>query len=174
MQKACLLPAGGTKQAVRGRGVGREKEAHSPPGSGRGGKNGGECHVHGGGTPRRKNETSLVTGGEWDAKKKLIPRLVQAVAGKTGGECHDHGGGTPRRKNEASMVAGGEWDAKNKPIPRPVQAVAGMTGGESGVHRRGIPRRKKQAGLFPAQTGSSRSQDSNYKNQSSGWTVWIR
>ena len=70
------LPAERTKQACRGRGVGCEKQAYPPPGPGRGGKNGGECRVPGRGTPRRKNEASLVADGEWDAKKKLIPRLV--------------------------------------------------------------------------------------------------
>ena len=37
-----VLPAGRTKQAGRGRGVGRDKEASSPPGSVAAGMNGGE------------------------------------------------------------------------------------------------------------------------------------
>ena len=68
-----------------GRGVGREKEAHSPPGSAVVEETDGEYGVPGRGTPRRKNETRAGCGGEWDAKKKLIPRPVQLLLGKPTG-----------------------------------------------------------------------------------------
>ena len=40
--RRAVLPAGGSKQAGCRRGVGRDKEAYSPPGSAAAGMNGGE------------------------------------------------------------------------------------------------------------------------------------
>ena len=64
------------KQAGCGRGVGREKEAHSPPGLANGRKTGGECRVYERGIPRRKSQSKLAADGEWDARRKHTPRPV--------------------------------------------------------------------------------------------------
>ena len=93
---AGVLPAGGTKQAGRGRGVGREKEAYSPPGqlvvgcSWRHGR--GVVDSQQGYSPPEERsklvarKSLLVADGEWDARSKHILRPVKPVVGKNGGE----------------------------------------------------------------------------------------
>ena len=161
---AGVLPAERAKQAGRGRGVGREKEAHSPPGSDGGWENrrGVLCPRKGYCPPKERSK--LAADGEWDARRKLIPRPVSPVVGKTDGECCVHGRGTARRKSEASWSRTGSGTREGSLHPARFRRWLGKPTG-SAVSTAGVlpAERSKQAwsragsgtrkrSLFPARS----------------------
>ena len=105
------------KLVGRGRGVGREKQAYPPPGLAVVGKTDGECRVYGRGTPRRKNEASMVADGEWDARNKHIPRLARPRKEKPTGSVVSTKGVLPAERTKQAWSRTGSGTRETSIFP---------------------------------------------------------
>ena len=81
----------------------------------------------------------LVADGEWDARSKLTPRPVSAVAGKTDGESGVHGRGTPRRRNETCWSRTGSGTRGASLLPARFQQWMGIPTGSRVSTARVLP-----------------------------------
>ena len=93
-----VLPAEKTKLAGRGRGVGREEEAHSPPGLEVAGKTDGEWGACDRGAPRRRNEACWLRTGSGTRETSSLPAWFRKWLGKPTGSGVPPAGGLPVEK----------------------------------------------------------------------------
>ena len=116
------------------RGVGREKEAYSPPGSAVDGRTDGERGVHGMGTPRRKNEASWLRTGSGTRKGSSLPARYSWRMGKPAGSGVSAAGVFPAERTKQAGRGRGVGREKEAYSP---PGLAGGRGDRRGV---GCPR----------------------------------
>ena len=143
-----IFPAEGTKQAGRGRGVGREEEAHSPPGSAVVGKTGGEQGVHGRGTPRPVQPWKSEPTGSRGSTEEVFP-AVDWAGGGIGVEAVWKAIGPDRGEACRSRSRGGRRPGSKQARRKEVSGVA-----ESGQKRPG--RRNKPDSCQSMSTSAKR------------------